>query len=216
MCMRLNVVVVLHMSTRCQCVAIHKQGPQIINYDRYRGVSARARAPSVSAYVRVCTPWLKSLSHSRFCPNGTAGEQKLDYVACAILTQLAASEGLSVITAFPLFIQQLYSRCGTSYTLFYYDYYYYFNDMDKYSLLSVFYTPAVVFISLFWTVPRSFYVSSLVFEQFHWLINQDNNVFILMTLVVDTGRVFMSSFCPYLTNWYSLQCHSNATLTDQL
>lgn len=94
-------------------------------------------------------------------------------------------------------------------TLFFYSYY--FNDMNKYSLLSCFfYTPAVVFISLFWTISRTFYVSSLVFEQFHWF----NNVFILMTLLVDTGRVFMSSFCPYLTNWYSLQCHSNGTLTD--
>lgn len=93
---------------------------------------------------------------------------------------------------------------------------YYFNDMNKYSLLSLFYTPAVVFISLFCTISRTFSVSSLVFEQFHWLIKQDNNVFIPRTLLVDIGRVFMSCFCPYLTNWYSLQCHSNVTLTDQV
>lgn len=72
--------------------------------------------------------------------------------------------------------------------------------MNKYSLLSVFYTPAVVFISLFYTISHTFYVSFLVFEQFHWLINQVNNVFMLMTPLVDTGRVFMSCFCPYLTN----------------
>lgn len=52
--------------------------------------------------------------------------------------------------------------------------------MNIYSLLSVFDTPTVVFISLFCT--HTFYVSSLVFEQFCWLINQDNNVFIPMTV----------------------------------
>lgn len=52
-------------------------------------------------YVCMCTPPLKYFSRSPPIPNGTAGEQKLGpSVACAILNQLAALEGLSVITAF--------------------------------------------------------------------------------------------------------------------
>lgn len=52
-------------------------------------------------YVCMCTPPLKYFSHSPSIPNGTAGEQKLGpSVACAILNQLAALEGLSVTTAF--------------------------------------------------------------------------------------------------------------------
>lgn len=52
--------------------------------------------------VCMCTPPLKYLSRSPSIPNGTAGEQKLGpSVACAILNQLAALEGLSVITASP-------------------------------------------------------------------------------------------------------------------
>lgn len=56
------------------------------------------------ACVRVhLPPLLKYFSHSRSIPNGTAGEQKPDQnAACASLNRLAASEGLSVTTAFPV------------------------------------------------------------------------------------------------------------------
>lgn len=88
----------------------------------------------------VCTPPLKSLSRSPSIPNGTAGEQKLgSSVACAILNQLAASEGLSVITAFslihPVELQPLLLRLHVFIS----------NDMNKYSLLSPFFTQWLYF-----------------------------------------------------------------------
>lgn len=58
------------------------------------------------ARLRVCvciSPLLKYFSHSHSIPNGAAGEQKPDQnAACASLNRLAASEGLSVTTAFPV------------------------------------------------------------------------------------------------------------------
>lgn len=64
-------------------------------------LSQRIRLCLCLVYVCMCTLPLKSFSRSPSIPNGTAGEQKLGpSVACAILNQLAALEGLSVITAF--------------------------------------------------------------------------------------------------------------------
>lgn len=204
--MRLTVVVVLHLSTRCQSAAIHKQGPQIINYDRYRGVSARARARPVSLRMCVCVPLDLNPCHiPAFALMGQKVSRSLTTLPVLFWPSWLHQKGCQ--SSQPFLCSYNSSTVAVAQaTLF-------FIMIVIIIILMIwtntvcclfFYTPAVVFISLFWTVPRSFYVSSLVFEQFHWLINQDNNVFILMTLVVDTGSVFMSSFCPYRTNWYSL------------
>lgn len=71
-------------------------------------VQGRRRCAAVSILGCVCVlctcvrvPLHLNPSRSPSIPNGTAGEQKLGpSVACAILNQLAALEGLSVITAF--------------------------------------------------------------------------------------------------------------------
>ena len=105
------------------------------------------------------------------------------------------------------FIQQHYSRCGPSFT-------FYSNDMKKIqSDVPLSYT-GCIFHNHFCTISHVLHVYSSVCGP----TDQPGKCYNLISLIIEKlpllpalwqSGLFITSFCPCLTDWYSLQCHSH-------